>query len=66
MFFGTLTLYNVVPAAFLGPVYIILYLAVIGVLIYLFGVKFAYFGQVCDIVLPKSETEGKEEIKKRA
>lgn len=66
MFFGTLTLYSVVPAAFLGSVYIVLYLAVMGVLIYLFGVKFAYFGQVCDIVLPKSETEGKEEIKKRA
>lgn len=66
MFFGTLTLYSVVPAAFLGPVYIVLYLAVMGVLIYLFGVKFAYFGQVCDIVLPKSETESKEEIKKRA
>lgn len=66
MFFGTLTLYNVVPGAFLGPVYIILYLAVMGVLIYLFGVKFAYFGQVCDIVLPKSETDSKEEIKKRA
>lgn len=66
MFFGTLTLYNIIPAAFLGPVYIVLYLVVMGVLIYLFGVKFAYFGQVCDIVLPKSETESKEEIKKRA
>lgn len=56
MFFGTLTLYNTVSAAFLRPMYIVLYLALMGVLIYLFGVKFAYFGQVCDITLPKEET----------
>lgn len=56
MFFGTLTLYNAVSAAFLRPMYIVLYLALMGVLIYLFGVKFAYFGQVCDITLPKEET----------
>ncbi len=56
MFFGTLTLYNTVSAAFLRPMYIVLYLALMGVLIYLFGVKFAYFGQVCDIALPKEET----------
>lgn len=55
MFFGTLTLYNALPAAFLGPVYIILFLAVMGVLIYLFGIKFAYYGQVCDIALSGQE-----------
>jgi putative Ca2+/H+ antiporter (TMEM165/GDT1 family) len=55
MFFGTLTLYNALPAAFLTPVYIILFLAVMGVLIYLFGVKFAYYGQVCDIALSGQE-----------
>lgn len=55
MFFGTLTLYNSVPAVFLSPLYIILFLAVMGVLIYLFGVRFAYFGQVCDIALPRAE-----------
>lgn len=81
MLFGTLTLYNVVPTAFLGPIYIVLYLAIMGVLIYLFGVKFAYFGQVCNIALPKSGTsadgsnqniiiksglESEEKIKKRA
>lgn len=55
MFFGTLTMYSSVSAAFLTPLYIVLYLAVLGVLIYLFGVKFAYFGQVCDIALPKEE-----------
>ncbi len=60
MFFGTLTLYNSIPTAFLGPIYIVLYLAIMGVLIYLFGVKFAYFGQACDIALPKSDTS--EEI----
>jgi putative Ca2+/H+ antiporter (TMEM165/GDT1 family) len=81
MFFGTLTLYNSIPTAFLGPIYIVLYLVLMGVLIYLFGVKFAYFDQACDIALPKSETsaereeqnnslkqelESEEKIKKRA
>lgn len=70
MFFGTLTLYNSVPAAFLGPIYIVLYLALMGLLIYLFGVKLAYFGQSCDIVLNKKDDlvdeESEEEIKKRA
>ena len=70
MFFGTLTLYNAVPVAFLGPVYLVLYLALMGALIYIFGVKFAYFDQVCDIALNKidepSEMESEEEIKKRA
>jgi Ca2+/H+ antiporter, TMEM165/GDT1 family len=55
MFFGTLTLYSSLPSAFLAPIYIVLFAALMGVLIYLFGVKFAYFGQVCDIALPKGE-----------
>lgn len=55
MFFGTMTLSSSVAASLLSPLYIVLYLAVLGVLIYLFGVKFAYFGQVCDIALPKVE-----------
>ncbi|NSB14313.1 TMEM165/GDT1 family protein [Clostridium beijerinckii] len=70
MFFGTLTLYNSLPAAFLGPIYIVLYLTLMGLLIYLFGVKFAYFGQVCDIASAKKDDsldiESEEEIKKRA
>ncbi|EQB86204.1 putative Ca2+/H+ antiporter (TMEM165/GDT1 family) [Clostridium punense] len=55
MFFGTLTLYNGLPTTLLSPVYIILFLAVMGILIYLFGVKFAYHGQLCNIVLPEQE-----------
>jgi Ca2+/H+ antiporter, TMEM165/GDT1 family len=55
MFFGTLTLYSSLPSTFLAPIYIVLFAALMGVLIYLFGVKFAYFGQVCDIALPKGE-----------
>ncbi|MDT8715379.1 TMEM165/GDT1 family protein [Clostridium sp. 19966] len=47
MFFGSLTLYNSVPSSFLNPIFILLYLVVLGALIYLFGVKFAYFGQMC-------------------
>ncbi len=37
-----------------------------GVLIYLFGVKFAYFGQACDITLSKLEEENEKDNKKRA
>lgn len=70
IFFGTLTLYNSVPTAFLGPLYIVLYLALMGLLIYLFGVKFAYFGQACDIAISRKDDlldiESEEEIKKRA
>ena len=66
MFFGTLTLYNAIPATFLGPIYIVLYLIIMGILIYLFGVKLAYFGKVCDIALPKSEEENEVKNKKRA
>ncbi|WP_236897505.1 TMEM165/GDT1 family protein [Clostridium beijerinckii] len=70
IFFGTLTLYNSVPTAFLGPLYIVLYLALMGLLIYLFGVKFAYFSQACDIAISRKDDlldiESEEEIKKRA
>ncbi|AQS05807.1 hypothetical protein B0I63_003430 [Clostridium beijerinckii] len=63
-------MYNSVLAAFLGPIYIVLYLALIGLLIYIFGVKFAYFGQACDIAISKKDDlldiESEEEIKKRA
>lgn len=55
MFFGTMTLYNTVSASFLGPIYIVLYLALMGALIYLFGVKFAYFGKKSDIALSREE-----------
>lgn len=55
MFFGTLTLYNGLPAALLSPVYIIMFLALMGILIYIFGVKFAYHGQLCNIALPEQE-----------
>lgn len=61
MFFGTLTIYNSIPTAFLGPIYIVSYLVIMGVLIYLFGIKFAYFGQACDIALPKSETSAERD-----
>ncbi len=55
MFFGTLTLYGALPQALLSPLYIVLFIVVMGVLIYLFGVKFAYYGQVCDIALSGQE-----------
>lgn len=55
MFFGTLTLYNSVSSSLLTPLYISLFLGILGVLIYLFGVKFAYFGQVCERKVVKIE-----------
>jgi len=55
MIFGTLTIYSVSPAWLLNPLYIILYFIVLGVLIYVSGVKFAYQGQACDITLANKE-----------
>lgn len=42
MFFGTITMYNVLPLWLINPVYIIPYFLVLGILIYIFGVKLAY------------------------
>ncbi|MDD7796042.1 TMEM165/GDT1 family protein [Clostridium sp. 'White wine YQ'] len=58
MFFGTLTLYNIAPAWMISPLFIILYFLVLGVFIYIFGVKLAYHGQACDIVLANENSEG--------
>lgn len=44
LFFGTLTLYKSVPALTI-PIYSLLFFLVLGVLIYLMGVKFTYNGQ---------------------
>ena len=55
MIFGTLTIYSVSPAWLLNPLYISLYFIVLGVLIYVSGVKFAYQGQACDITLANKE-----------
>lgn len=51
MFFGTLTIYEVVPLWLHNPIYAILYFLALGGLIYLFGVKLAYQGQTCEIAL---------------
>ncbi|MEY8001452.1 TMEM165/GDT1 family protein [Clostridium sp. Mt-5] len=50
IFFGSVTIYNAV--SFWSPVYIILYILILMVLIYLFGVKFSHHSQVCNIALP--------------
>jgi Predicted membrane protein len=42
LFFGVLTLYESVPTWLLNPVYIILFFLLLGFLIWLIGVKFAY------------------------
>ncbi|MBC3888990.1 UPF0016 domain-containing protein [Acetobacterium paludosum] len=42
MFFGTLTLFKTLPALFISPIYIIPFFVVLGILIYIFGVKLAY------------------------
>ncbi len=58
LFFGTLTLYENIPAGFINPGSIILYFAVLTFLIYLAGVKFTYNNQVCPTEPPKSEESG--------
>ena len=50
LFFGTLTIFNTAPSWVINPIYIIPYFLVLGMLIYLIGVKFAYHGRVCGIV----------------
>jgi putative Ca2+/H+ antiporter (TMEM165/GDT1 family) len=55
IFFGTLSLYNSVPSTIVNILTIVLYFAVIGVFIYLFGVKFTYNGQACELILAKEE-----------
>lgn len=55
IFFGTLTLYNAVPVWLISPLYIIIYFAVLGILIYLTGVKFTYSEQVCPIILKEED-----------
>lgn len=51
MFFGTLELYNLAPAFMISPVYIMGYFLIIGIFIYLIGIKYAYHGQACDTTL---------------
>lgn len=55
MLFGTLTIYNVVPSSFISPIFIILYFLLLVVLIYLFGIKFSYHGEVCNIALSNKD-----------
>lgn len=45
LFFGTLTLFESVPKTYLNPINIILYLIILGILMYFIGVKFTYIGQ---------------------
>ncbi len=47
IFFGTLTLYDNIPAGLLNPFYIALYFLVLLALIYLIGVKLTYIGKDC-------------------
>lgn len=55
MFFGTLTIYSSVSSVLLTPAYIIIYFLVLGILIYMFGVKFAYEDQAANIALSNNE-----------
>lgn len=61
VFFGTLTLYNSVPSSFITLTYIIPYFLILGLLIYLIGVKFAYHDQVSNIVQTKNDTENNDD-----
>lgn len=50
MFCGTLTLWNSVPSYVLSPIYVALFILVVGILTYLMGVKFSYLSKSCDTV----------------
>jgi putative Ca2+/H+ antiporter (TMEM165/GDT1 family) len=56
LFFGTLSLYNSVPASMINVFTIIPYLIVVGIGIYLFGVKYTYSEQACNIILANKES----------
>lgn len=47
---GTLTLWNSVSSSILKPLYVILYLLILGVFTYLMGVKFSYLKKSYDAV----------------
>lgn len=42
IFFGTLSIYNTSSSWMIHPIYIIMYIIVLSIFIYLFGVKFSY------------------------
>ncbi|WP_333887815.1 TMEM165/GDT1 family protein [Clostridium sp.] len=42
IFFGTLSIYNSLSSWMLKPVYIIMYIVVLSIFVYLFGVKYSY------------------------
>lgn len=54
LFFGSLTLYEVVPVHFINPLTIIAYLLLLAGLIYVFGVKLTYADRCCE-QLPDSK-----------
>jgi putative Ca2+/H+ antiporter (TMEM165/GDT1 family) len=56
MIFGTLALNSSVPASMINVLSIALYFVVVGGLSYLFGVKYTYNGQACDIALAPKES----------
>ena len=49
--FGTITLYSAVPAWLISTMYIIPYILILGILIYIIGIKFAYNVQAYDTTL---------------
>ncbi|MCE5222117.1 MAG: hypothetical protein LLF98_12930 [Clostridium sp.] len=53
--FGTLTIYKSVLSWLHNPIYIILYLLIIGILIYIFDVKYACHGQASDTTLANKD-----------
>lgn len=55
LFFGSLTLYEVVPSHFINPLTIIAYLLVLAGLIYLFGVKLTYADRCCEQLTDSKE-----------
>jgi Ca2+/H+ antiporter, TMEM165/GDT1 family len=51
IFFGTLTLYNSIPNTFINPFSVILYFLLLGLSIFIVGVKLTYHGQAVTMEL---------------
>lgn len=53
--FGTLTLYSAAPSWLINPIYMVPYLLILGTLIYIIGIKFAYHVKSYDAALSKKD-----------
>lgn len=53
--FGTITIFEAVSLLLHNPIYMIAYFLILGIFIYIFGVKFSYKDQMCKVDLQNDE-----------